>query len=406
VSESFFSDAGKQWQAFMQQSAGPWSEFLRPGARTPDAFEQWTSAFGGAGSTPRETIDRFMQGAKDYVAFMQSTLNAGGANADGLSAWAEPIKRMFAAQGGHGAAFDNPFARLWPAQAGNPFAGLASAPFAAPFAMPGAAPDLQDFKSWLALPTFGLTREHQERQQKATVAWVEYQEQVARHNEQMFKAAKRGFELFEGKLAEREQPGRQVESLRALYDLWVDAAEEGYAEVALSQEYREAYGALVNAQMRLRSLVQQEVERVSADFGMPTRGEIDSIGQRLQALRREVRELRGGDALIDEIAQLRGELDALVRNTVREAMAEPAATPPQAVPRKRSAPPRRAATSETPAKRPAAKKAAPPRAAAAVAPSGFATRIAQFADASLGGKRKTRKTDAAPAKAGRTKKKH
>jgi len=400
VSESFFSDAAKQWQALMQQSAGPWSEFLRAGAQSPDAFEQWTQAFRGT-STPEQTIERFVQGARDYVAFMQSTLNATGTNSNGMSAWMEPLKHMFASQGAGGAMFDQPFARLWPAHApgANPFAA------AMPFNLPPQPANLQELKSWLALPAFGLMREHQERHQKAAIAWVEYQEQVARHNEQMLKATRRGFELFEGKLAEREQPGRQVESLRALYDLWVDAAEEGYAEVALSQEYREAYGALVNAQMRMRAQVQQEIERVSADLGMPTRGEIDSIGQRLQALRREVRGLRGGDALIDEIAQLRNELDALVRSTVREALEEKSDAPRPAAPRKPGVP-RRAPAAVPRAKRTVAKKAASRRAAAAVAPGGFATRIAQFADASLGGKRKARKSDAAPAKGKRGKKKH
>jgi len=399
VSESFFSDATKQWQALMQQSAGPWSELLRAGAQSPDAFEQWSSAFRKE-STPAETIERFMQGARDYVAFMQSTLGAAGAGQDGMSAWLEPLKRAFASQGMAGAMFNQPFAKLWPAQHApgvNPFAATM------PFNLPAQPANLQELKSWLSLPAFGLLREHQERQQKAAVAWVEYQEQAVRHNEQMLKAARRGFELFEGKLAEREQPGRQIESLRALYDLWVDAAEEGYAEVALSEEYREAYGALVNAQMRMRAQVQQEIERVSADLGMPTRGEIDSIGQRLQALRREVRGLRGGDALVDEIAELRSELDALVRNTVREALGEKTDVPRPATPRKRATP-GRARAAEPGAKRAATKKkAAPRRAAAAVAPGGFATRIAQFADASLGGKRKARKPEAAPAKAKRAK---
>ena len=42
-------------------------------------------------------------------------------------------------------------------------------------------------------------------------------------------------------------------SARALFDLWIDAAEEAYAQVALSPEFREVYGAYVNAQMRLRN---------------------------------------------------------------------------------------------------------------------------------------------------------
>ena len=103
------------------------------------------------------------------------------------------------------------------------------------------------------LPAFGPMREHQEHYRDSALAWIDYQERLKRYNALMMKAARRGFELFEGKLSEREQPGRQIDSLRGLYDLWVDAAEEGYAEVALSGEFRDAYGALVNAQMRVRA---------------------------------------------------------------------------------------------------------------------------------------------------------
>ena len=98
------------------------------------------------------------------------------------------------------------------------------------------------------------------------VALVDYQEQTSRYNALIMKASQRGFELFESKLAAREEPGRQIDSLRALYDLWVDAAEEAYAEIALSPEFREVYGALVNAQMRVRSQIQQEVERIATRF--------------------------------------------------------------------------------------------------------------------------------------------
>src|SRR3546814_16203183 len=77
----------------------------------------------------------------------------------------------------------------------------------------------------------------------------------------MQKATRDAFAIFEDKLAEREEPGRQIQSARALFDLWVDAAEDAYAKIALSHEFREVYGKLVDAQMRLRGGVQREVER-------------------------------------------------------------------------------------------------------------------------------------------------
>ncbi len=216
---------------------------------------------------------------------------------------------------------------------------------------------MREAKSWLRVPAFGFLREHQEHYQKMAVALVEYQEQTSRYNALIMKASQRGFELFESKLAAREEPGRQIDSLRALYDLWVDAAEEAYAEIALSPEFREVYGELVNAQMRVRSQIQQEVERIATDFGMPTRSELDSIGQRLHDLRREVRNGSGnasGGALAREVETLRREVAALkaALNAKHERHggasedaaatargAEPSAAAAKPVPRKRVRPP-------------------------------------------------------------------
>ena len=93
-------------------------------------------------------------------------------------------------------------------------------------------------------PAFGFLREKQEDLQKTAQAFIDYQEQSARYDRLMLKVGERSFARFQLKLAEREEPGRQIESARALYDLWIDAAEEAYAEIALSEEFREVYAAV------------------------------------------------------------------------------------------------------------------------------------------------------------------
>lgn len=377
MGESSIPDWMKQWQALSQQSLGAWAEAARAtgaGAAPADGFAQWAQAFGGGGeAAPAQTIERFVEGARNYVTMMQALLAGVGNAQAGTPAWGDAMRQAFAAAGPY--RFAHPLAGPWQPPSADAFASLLNL-FRGPAATPG---DTAELKAWLRLPTFGYLREHQEHQQKTALAWVEYQEQLARYNAQMLEAARRGFEIFEGKLAEREQPGRQVDSLRALYDLWVDAAEEGYAEIALSPEFQEIYGELTNAQMRMRARIQQEVERLSVDLGMPTRSEIDTIGKRLQDVRRELRALRGGDALIDEIAALHAEIDALRSQaqgtkaaggdratTLAPELARAGATSPRPKPpaMKKSRP---------------AKKAPARRAVAAVAPGTFASRIAEFA---------------------------
>jgi poly[(R)-3-hydroxyalkanoate] polymerase subunit PhaE len=282
----------KQWQALSRQAMAAWPGGVpaAPTPAAPDGFDQWSKLMGGAQG---DTVERLMESARSYAAFMQSMIAAATAQAgEGAAPWNEALRRNFAAAGA-GSLFEHPMLRQWqPAAAAQP-------------------PGFEPMREWLKLPAFGFLREHQEHYQKGAQAWLDYQEQSARYHALMLQAAQRGYALFEGKLAEREQPGRQIESLRALYDLWVDAAEEGYAEVALSPEFRSAYAALVNAQMRVRAQVREEAERVSSDLGIPTRSEIDSIGERLQSLRREMRAQAGEAALAARVKALEGELAAL-----------------------------------------------------------------------------------------------
>ncbi|HET6604411.1 MAG TPA: class III poly(R)-hydroxyalkanoic acid synthase subunit PhaE [Xanthomonadaceae bacterium] len=154
------------------------------------------------------------------------------------------------------------------------------------------APAMGEARALLSMPALGLAREHVERWQRLGQAQLEYSQQFERYAGLMAMATEKAFARFEHKLAECSEPGRQIDSMRALVDLWIDAAEEAYAEVALSEEFREIYGALVNAQMRVRQGMQGEVERMTGGMGMPTRSEIDSAHRRAHALQREVRELR------------------------------------------------------------------------------------------------------------------
>ena len=384
------SDWLGQWQAFARQYSNAWQELARGATPAPapapvvPGFEAWARLFPAQGA-PGETIERLAESARGYASFLQSTLGAVSGQA-GAPAWGATVLRGFAPDVATKAAFTPPFAAIGEALGAAMQPGSATA----------------ELRNWLNLPAFGLMREHQEHYRDSALAWIDYQEQQKRYGALMMKAAKRGFELFEGKLSEREQPGRQIDSLRGLYDLWVDAAEEGYAEIALSNEFREAYGTLVNAQMRVRSQVAKEVERVAAELGMPTRSEVDSIGERLQALRREVRAAAGStrSGLAAEVASLRKEVAALTaarKPPARVEAAVHAAADPAGAERARPRSARgkarsgatRATASATVAKkrtqRPAAKKqrvARTTRSLGAKAEGNFAARIARFADAS------------------------
>lgn len=152
----------------------------------------------------------------------------------------------------------------------------------------------EDNAAWLEMPAFGLNRNHQSRWQTLARAQQDYQAQSQAYAEQLKAAIDQAFARFERKLSEHETSGSQLTSARALFDLWIEAAEESYADVALSDQFREVYGGFANAHMRLRAALQQEVEQVSERFGMPTRSEMDAAHRRIAELERAVRRMLRG----------------------------------------------------------------------------------------------------------------
>lgn len=144
----------------------------------------------------------------------------------------------------------------------------------------------------LSMPTLGYSREHQAAWQRLTRAQMEFQQANARYNAQLEKAMRDAASRFRDKLADCSKPGRQIDSLRDLFDLWTDAAEEAFAEVAFSTEFRKVYGDLVNALMRSRRAYLDVAEPGMKMSGIPTQRELDDTARQLHDLRREVAVLK------------------------------------------------------------------------------------------------------------------
>lgn len=281
----------KDWEALHQQWWNAVSEgagkFVQADWR--EGAKAFGDLFGGKlGDGTDAATERFVSGTKQYLEWVEKfsgQLAHGAQFPKDASGWVKlfqgalgpmremknPLHDLFAAMTGDGARGFEQFFSGWP----NP-ADWAKG----------------EVQGLLGLPAFGFNRETQERQQKLAAAWLQYQDAMGAYNRLMLEASQKALGKFESLLAAREEQGRKLETLREVYDLWVDAAEEGYADVSLSPEFRAAYGDLVNKQMVVRKLVQTEVERFTGQFGMPTRTEVDSTARRMQELRREMRALQ------------------------------------------------------------------------------------------------------------------
>jgi polyhydroxyalkanoate synthase subunit PhaE len=321
------NDFLKDYQAFAQQSWDAWMRYLQQsGASTPFAAPPSASN--------DDLLARSLANLKAYGSWLQQAAGSGPAGFGQMQMgnWQQP-----AAMQPFLAAFTPPFAQT--------IAGIDST---SAFGLE------HQWQSWLqamqragmsglgniggmggmgniaglgsmgmgstpGLPAFGLTREMQLDQQALTAAIQEYMQINARYHTLLQQVNTKGIARLQDMLGQRTEPGKQLDSMKALYDLWVDAMEESYAEMAVSDEYRDVFGAMVNAQMQVRKLQQQQTEQMCRELGIPTRSEVHSLGQRVQQLRRDMQARKHQeshaqtsevDALQIEIAELKRELAA------------------------------------------------------------------------------------------------
>ena len=335
-------DPSGEFEKLARQYWGAWGEFApragegfsaaNPTANLPgfkDGLAWWTQLVGRGNSDLEATLERTnAQAGQWFGAIQELAAKFAGGKADAAQI-AQSWRDLLGGAGG------NPIADMFQRMSGGDAHGFDAW-------MEQAAPFLNSLRgeagALLKLPAFGLGREHQERLQKLAQAQIAYQERINAYQGLLAQAGKQAFKNFETKLGERSEPGRQIESARALFDLWIDAAEEAWAEIALTAEYRRVYGDLVNAQMGLRAGVQREIELAAGQFGLPTRSEINASHRKLAALEREVRVLK------TQLAQF-----VKAPSSARSEAAKPKSSAPTDAPRE---PARRSAP------KPAAKKAA------------------------------------------------
>lgn len=328
-------DAGSSdFENLSRQYFSAWGDALRhaatPGAVAGDDPGSWQRLFDWWGQllpeqgqgAPDDALRRFREQAGSWYGTMQEVAarfaGRDASSADVAQAWREAVQ-------GQG---DGMLQWMLQGARGSTQAGASLPEFAA---------WLQQWQvqagPWLQSPAFGPGREHQARWQTLLRAQEEYQQHSRAYVDQIKQALEEAFNLFEKRLAEHEQPGSQLTSARAMFDLWIEVAEEAYAKVALSEAFQQVYASLGNAQMRLRAGLQREVEQVSERIGLPTRSEMDAAHRRIAELERSLRRLQAqvavlaGTAEVDPVAQ---PAPAKVKPAARRAPKKPAAAPPAA----------------------------------------------------------------------------
>jgi hypothetical protein len=149
---------------------------------------------------------------------------------------------------------------------------------------------------FLEIPPLGPQREWQLTGQTLHSALLEQRSTFAKVAEHYRKSASIGLKRFAEYL--RQTDGAPIESLRALYDAWIDVAEQSYRETVMTEAFSHDFGAFINASSRVRAASNVIQQRLTDSIGVPG--------------------LREFEVLEDQQARLRAEVDALRREIEHE----------------------------------------------------------------------------------------
>ena len=153
-------------------------------------------------------------------------------------------------------------------------------------------PVRDQLNKFLSVPGVGYAREHQEQQQKLMQMLLDYQAAYEAYEAEYAKIAESSVERFQSKVMEAIERKESVDTLQGLFNLWVDACEEAYADRVFSEEYARVHGRLVNTLMAVKKQGQAIIDEALSMLNIPTREDMTSVQERYQGMRRELREMR------------------------------------------------------------------------------------------------------------------
>lgn len=131
------------------------------------------------------------------------------------------------------------------------------------------------------IPALGYTREYQTVVQRMIDLGMQFQRRYAEFMQQGAEITQRALQAVQKRTT---SDMNLASSPAALYEAWIDGAEEAYAQAAHSEKFARSLGELCNLLSRFKVERGKLVEAFARHLDLPSRTEVDS-------LHRQVREL-------------------------------------------------------------------------------------------------------------------
>ena len=163
---------------------------------------------------------------------------------------------------------------------------------------------VQPIQQFLNLPSIGFNREQSEKIKQGERLWNDYLTELKHYESKLFQISSNAIDLLKQDFILRLENNDSINSLREVYDLWIDVNEKEYKDYVLTDEHSKAYGKLINSSMHMKKFMDQNVDHMLQMMNLPTQNAMQSVLQREKSLEDEVAKLQQE---IESIKRLLGE---------------------------------------------------------------------------------------------------
>lgn len=138
----------------------------------------------------------------------------------------------------------------------------------------------------------GLSRENTRQMQELADVHAQMGPAIAKLQEALSGFPEQFQKALTQRVEQRANAANPVTSLREMIDLWIDAGEAAFAEIAHSEAFGRAFGGFTDAMSRAKIARAKWLDSQLETIGLPTRAEMQTSHERLQQARRDIRGLK------------------------------------------------------------------------------------------------------------------
>ena len=285
-------DMEQFWSESFVDAFDRWRQMFFP--KAPESAKDFMGRATGMGRSYLQMAEAFYRAGSGKGSIDEELINSWlGAMQVSFKQWKQQLESGFDVEMPGIPGFESMVMKFWQSMIDTMMSGAAlqgrEFPDFSAMMFPGAGPGRQQLDKMLGMPALGYGREKQEKIRQFSELLAQYGDALKAYRIAFAGLGMRSFKEMKKRLDELEQP---IDSMRGLYDFWVEVNEDVYGKFAMSDEYQVIYGDLVNSLMAVRQASRELMEDMYEAMHLPTQTDVDALSSKLQQARRENRELR------------------------------------------------------------------------------------------------------------------